>query len=261
MRSGFNDYVKSVLLVINELRDEGQMSQYAFYDRSKTLIAAPPYVVSINSKYLRRYVVPNVCGVVMTSNYKETGLYLPADDRRHLVCWSDADAIAEGDTAFAALWGWLEGGGFAHVAAWLRARDISGFDCKAPPRKTAAFQDIVDAGGSVEERMLVDKVARMGRPKVLRIADLKATADEVFGDADVAGLEAWLSDPKYRKVVAEALGRAGYRRVRNPGQKDGRWKIGRRNEQVFGRRDVAQQELQEMARKLGEIVNSTPGTA
>jgi hypothetical protein len=256
LRSNFNDYVKSVLLVVNELRDDGQLSQYAFYDKSKTLIAAPPYTVKINSKYLKQYAVPNVCGVVMTSNYKETGLYLPADDRRHLVCWSDADAIEEGDKEFAALWAWLEGGGFDHVAAWLRAKDISGFDAKAPPRKTKAFQDIVDAGGSVEERALADKIEKIGRPGVLRIGDLKSGADEAFDDEAVRGLDAWLHDPKYRKVIAEALGRAGYRKIRNPGEKDGRWKIDGRNETVYGFKGMSDQDLRALAGKLGKASNS-----
>jgi hypothetical protein len=250
LRTGFNDYVKSVLLVINELRDDGQLTQYAIYDKSKTLIAAPPYTTTINSKYLKKYVVPNVCGVVMTTNYKQTGLYLPADDRRHLVCWSEAPAIGDGDVGFAVLWKWLEGGGFAHVAAWLRARDLSGFDPKAPPRKTQAFRDIVMAAGSVEERALGDKIEKLGRPEVLRISDLKSCATDIFDDEN-SRLDGWLTDHKFRRVVAEALDRGGYRQVRNPGQQDGRWKIGRRNEFVYGRKDVDEGLLRALAAKLG----------
>jgi len=33
--------------------------------------------------------VLNVCGVVITTNHKTDGIYLPADDRRHYVAWSD----------------------------------------------------------------------------------------------------------------------------------------------------------------------------
>jgi hypothetical protein len=51
--------------------------------------AAPPDVLRIDEKNLREYVVPNVCGVVVTTNHKTDGIYLPADDRRHFVAWSD----------------------------------------------------------------------------------------------------------------------------------------------------------------------------
>jgi hypothetical protein len=38
------------------------------------------------------------------------------------------------------LWHWYEQeGGFRHVVAYLAQLDLSGFDAKAPPRKTAAF--------------------------------------------------------------------------------------------------------------------------
>ena len=30
----------------------------------------------------------NCCGVVITTNHKTDGIYLPADDRRHFVAWS-----------------------------------------------------------------------------------------------------------------------------------------------------------------------------
>ena len=31
----------------------------------------------------------NVCGVIITTNYKTNGIYLPAEDRRHYVAWSN----------------------------------------------------------------------------------------------------------------------------------------------------------------------------
>ena len=259
LRGNFNDYVKSVMLVINELRDDGGLSQYAFYDKSKTLIAAPPYVMTINSKYLKQYTVPNVCGVVMTSNYKQTGLYLPADDRRHLVAWSDEPAVKEGDKTFPMLWKWLEGGGFNHVAAWLRGRDLRGFDAKATPRKTKAFLDIVAAAGSVEEKALGDKIEELGVPEVLRTKDLKSGAFD--GNGAGAGLDDFLNDPKYRRVVAEALGRAGYDRVVNPRRQDGRWIVQGQHENIYGRRDKNTDYLLDSVRKLVEAEGKKPGNA
>jgi hypothetical protein len=49
------------------------------------------------------------------------------------------------------LFGWYDEGGDRHVAAYLRALDLTGFDPKAPPPKTQAFWDIVDANQAPEE--------------------------------------------------------------------------------------------------------------
>ncbi len=55
------------------------------------------------------------------------------------------------------LWGWYAKGGDRHVAAYLAELDISSFDPKAPPPKTPAFWDIVDANRSPEDAELADR--------------------------------------------------------------------------------------------------------
>jgi hypothetical protein len=42
----------------------------------------------VDEKNLREHSVFNVCGVIVTTNHKADGIYLPADDRRHFVAWS-----------------------------------------------------------------------------------------------------------------------------------------------------------------------------
>src|SRR5262249_30065605 len=86
----FNGFVRSVILRISEARDLGDWDRFAFYDRTKILIAAPPDVVHVNEKHLREYYVPNLCGVVLTTNHKTDCIYLPAKERRDLVAWSDS---------------------------------------------------------------------------------------------------------------------------------------------------------------------------
>ena len=54
----------------------------------KAITAAPPDVLRVDEKHLREYSVFNVCGVIITTNHKTDGIYLPADDRRHFVAWS-----------------------------------------------------------------------------------------------------------------------------------------------------------------------------
>ena len=42
-----------------------------------------------DEKNLREHSIFNCCGVIFTTNYKTDGIYLPADDRRHFVAWSE----------------------------------------------------------------------------------------------------------------------------------------------------------------------------
>ena len=56
----------------------------------KYYLASPPETLRVDEKHLREHYILNVCGVAMTTNHKVDGIYLPADDRRHYVGWSDA---------------------------------------------------------------------------------------------------------------------------------------------------------------------------
>ena len=84
----FNGFIKSVILRISELRDLGDGNRFDFYEHMKVLTAPPPDVLRVDEKHLREYSVFNVCGVIITTNYKTNGIYLPAEDRRHFVAWS-----------------------------------------------------------------------------------------------------------------------------------------------------------------------------
>ena len=85
----FNGFARSVILRVNEARDLGEVSRYQFYDHMKTYAAAPPDVLRVDEKHLREYNVINCCGVIIGTNYKTGGIYLPPDDRRHYVAWSN----------------------------------------------------------------------------------------------------------------------------------------------------------------------------
>jgi Family of unknown function (DUF5906) len=85
----FNGFLKSVILRVSEARDLGGGNRFDFYDSMKAYTAAPPDVLRVDEKHLREYSVLNCCGVIITTNYKADGIYLPADDRRHFVAWSD----------------------------------------------------------------------------------------------------------------------------------------------------------------------------
>jgi hypothetical protein len=87
----FNGFLKSVILRVSEARDLGEVDRFKFYDHSKALTAAPRDVLRVNEKNLREHYVPNVTGVIITTNHKTDGIFLAADDRRHFVAWSELD--------------------------------------------------------------------------------------------------------------------------------------------------------------------------
>ena len=80
----FNDWLKSVILRVNEARDLGEINRYSFYDHTKSFIASPPETLPCDEKNTKVYPIFNRCGVVITTNHKADGIFLPSDDRRAL---------------------------------------------------------------------------------------------------------------------------------------------------------------------------------
>jgi hypothetical protein len=83
----FNGFLKSVILRVSEARDLGDVNRFAFYDHMKSYTAAPPDVLRVDEKHIREHYIPNITGIIITTN-KTDGIYLPSDDRRHFVAWS-----------------------------------------------------------------------------------------------------------------------------------------------------------------------------
>jgi Family of unknown function (DUF5906) len=135
----FNGFVKSVILRVNEARDLGEVNRFSFYDHTKIYTAAPPDVLRVDEKHLREHYVFNCLGLIVTTNHKTDGIFLPPDDRRHYVAWSSRTKEEFAPEYWNRLWGWYHSGGFQHVAAYVAEFDLSDFDVKAPPPKTAAF--------------------------------------------------------------------------------------------------------------------------
>ena len=84
-----NSFLKSVILRVSEARDLGEVNRFQFYDHMKDFTAAPPDVLRVDEKHLREHAILNCTGVIITTNHKADGIYLPADDRCHYVAWSD----------------------------------------------------------------------------------------------------------------------------------------------------------------------------
>jgi hypothetical protein len=121
---------------------------------------------------VRPYYVLNVTGVIITTNHKVGGLFLPADDRRHFVAWSTKERTDFDDAYWTKYWGSLNAGGAEAVAEYLRQLDLTEFNPKAPPPQTQAFWEMVNAMRSEEESEMADVIESLGTPKALMISDL-----------------------------------------------------------------------------------------
>jgi hypothetical protein len=250
----FNPYVKSVVLRINEAHDLGDVSRYSFYERIKIYAAAPPSVLECNEKHVKQYYIPNAMNVIITSNHKTDGIYLPADDRRHDVMWSNCKKEDFEEGYWNRLWGFYENGGYEHVAAYLATLDISDFDPKAAPPKTPAFWAIVDAGRAPEESELADIIDLLGNPKMLLLTDLFSNA------AGNNSLTEWLKDRKNRRNIPHRLEACGYEPFRNPDAQDGLWKIGGKRQAGYAQRGLTIRErmkaVEERAKAEEELIKA-----
>ncbi|WP_457298652.1 primase-helicase family protein [Phyllobacterium sp. P5_D12] len=250
----FNSFMKCVILRINEAHDLGDLSAYSFYEHCKPIMATPPETIRIDEKGINEYRIPNVAGVIITSNYKTDGVYLPPDDRRHYVAWSNLPAVGESgafDQAyFDKLYKWYEAGGIWHVAALLQSLSLKGFDAKAPPKKTRAFYEIVDAQRSSDESEFEDAIDRLTESNggELRLA----FSTDRLALAASEHLAAWIRDPKNRRQVPKKLEKLGYIRVEHPDNQSRLWKINGRRQAVYGLRGVSERTRLDAANELYE---------
>ena len=242
MLGRFNGFLKSVILRVNEARDLGDVNRYQFYDHMKAYTAAPPDVLRVDEKNLREYSVLNCCGVIITTNHKADGIYLPADDRRHYVAWSDLTKEKFASSYWNKLWGWYGHGGSRHVAAYLAELDISAFDPKAPPPKTAAFWDIVDANRAPEDAELGDVLDKLRNPDATTLNRVQNMATGDF--------ETWIRDRKNRRAIPHRFEMCGYVPVRNDSREDGLWIINNTRQVVYAKASLSPRDRLAAARKL-----------
>jgi hypothetical protein len=239
----FNSFVKSVILRVSEAHDLGDLDRYKFYERCKTLIASPPDVLRCDEKNLREHSVPNLTGVVILTNHKTDGIFLPPDDRRHFVAWSDRERTDFTPEYWSDLYRWYNTEGRRHVAAYLRSIDISSFNPKAPPPQTPAFWEIVDASRPTEDGELSDLLETMGNPAAF-------TLEMLIRESVDSEIHEWIKDRKNRRVIGFRLEKSGYVSIRNDAAQNGLWTISGKRQAVYARRDLPVRERHAAAQKL-----------
>jgi hypothetical protein len=199
-------------------------------------------VLRVDEKNLREYAVVNCMGVVITSNHKTDGIFLPADDRRHFVAWSELSKDDFPDGYWKTLWSYYDTAGDEHVAAYLAELDITGFDGKAPPPRTQAFWEIVDSSRAPEDAELLDVIEVMGSPAALTLAQIAGRATGNFAE--------WFRDRKNSRVIPHRLEDCGYVAVRNDGPKDGLWKIDGKRQVIYAKAELPLRDRIAAARDL-----------
>jgi hypothetical protein len=238
----FNGFLRSVILRISEARDLGDVDRYQLYEHLKAYMAAPPDVLRVNEKHLREYALLNCCGVIITTNHKTDGIYLPSDDRRHYVAWSDLTKEDFNEEYWIDLWRWYDDGGAGHVAAYLDKLDLSTFNAKAPPPKTPAFWAVVDASHPVEDAELADCLDALGNPHAVALGSIIGVAHPGFGE--------WLTERKHRRIIPHRMDKCGYEPVRNPDAADGLWKHDSRRQVIYARKELSTRERLEAVTEL-----------
>lgn len=269
----FCGHLKSVILRINELRDLGDTDRFKFYNHMKSCTAAPPDVLRVDEKNMREYYVPNCPGVIYTMNEKDS-LYIPADDRRTYVMWSDKTKEDFEEGYWKKMWKWYDSGGDKHVAAYLSQVDLTDFDPKAPPPKTEAFWQIVDLNRTPENSELDDLIDSMGeripsttvgepeqvkRPDAMTLDDLRDKANSGATLNPHHELYAWLTDRTKSRAIPHRLEDCGYVSVRNRARKDGTWQIGRKRHVIYAKKELTIRDRYQAVLDLVEERN-TPRT-
>lgn len=233
----FNGFFKSRVVRVSEARDLGN-DRYAFYEHMKAYTTSPPETIFVDEKHTPEFYIPNCCAVVYTTNNKDS-FYLPPDDRRHYVAWSDRVIDDFSPDYWIGFYRWLRDGGCEHVAAYLMARNISGFDHKAPPPKTPVFWEMVGLNTSPEDDELADALDSIlphdaqGNPVRPDAVTTAMIGGAVINNGAPGNFYDWLNDRKNNRAIPHRMGKCGYVSVRNESSKDGRWVIGGKRHVIF----------------------------
>ena len=145
--------LESEILIINELKEPDAATRRQLANQLKPIIAAPPEMLPVNRKGLHPYMMANRLFVLAFSN-DPVPISLASQDRRWFCVWSTAPRMDSNKAK--KIWDWYRAGGFACIAKWLMARDVSTFNPSAPPMWTEFKANLVEHGMSMAESYLVE---------------------------------------------------------------------------------------------------------
>ena len=277
LEAQFNPYAKSLVLVIAEARDLGN-GRYKLNNKLKDIITTTSTGLYVNEKGIPQYSIPNHMLVCITTNFPDNGLYVNEGSRRYFVASSKVppkDPSVPIDY-FARLHDWLEADGFRHVAAFLRARDLSKFDSKAPPPMNEGTRQMIFGGFHPDAAKMDDLLDAMGmkmddgavvRPKAVTAAMLSECAATKFaeptGSARAAEKDFYsmVAEGRYpRNELAYRLKDCGYTPSLHQKADRGMWKVKGKRTTVYAQSDLHEEQRQREAAALAGFVFSETGS-
>ena len=209
----FNGFRKSVILRVSEARDLGEGNRFAAYDHMKTLCAAPPDTLRVDEKNLREHYVMNCCGVIITSNYKTDGMYLPSDDRRTYVAWSELTKEDFTDAYWKKLVEVVREMAASSMSLLIWPSSTS--QSLMPRRRRRRRQRSGTSSMPTARRNCPNSPTcstSMENPAATTLNAIMAAASGNGGD-----IYEWLDDRKNRRIIPHRLEGCGYTPVRNDG--------------------------------------------
>lgn len=118
----FNGWLaETKLLIVEEMHS---FDRREVMNKLKAMLATPPWTLQVNRKYGRQFEVPNLNAGLFFTNQRDA-LALEKHDRRFMVIWSDAKPKPK--EYYEGLVSFYQSGGAQRAAAWLLARDLTGF--------------------------------------------------------------------------------------------------------------------------------------
>jgi hypothetical protein len=259
--SPHNDFLCATIIRINEARDigdinRGKIDRYSLHDHMKALMTSPPETHRINRKYIPQYVAFSRMGFIITTNHSDA-LYLPDDDRRHLVGISEIKRPDLPRKFFDDFYNWYDNeGGIGHVIAYLQQRNLSNFNSKQAPLKTTGFWGMVHVDYGPDHSELVEAIDALSThdehgniiaaPAAVTIAQLVEKVPSAV----------WLIERKMSRVIPHRLRRCGYVRVANPDapRNDGLWRINSKQIAIYAREDLRPPQRMEAAIDLRDAL-------
>lgn len=141
LSSQFNEWLAYKHLII--IQEVWTGSRRELSNQLKPILSAPPDEIMVNEKGIARYPIPNVCAAMMLTNHKDA-VSMAAEDRRYFVMWSEQPP--QNPSYYEGFFEWVsDPDNQSHVYHYLLHRDVSRFNVKAPPPRTKAKMDMVDA--------------------------------------------------------------------------------------------------------------------
>jgi hypothetical protein len=120
--------------------------------------------------------------------------------------------------------------------------NLSGFNAKAPPPKTRAFWDIVNASRAPEDAEMADAIDLLRNPAAVTLGMIQTRAGHSLGE--------FIRDRRNSRVIPQRLREAGYEPVRNPDAESGLWVVAGKRQAIYAKRDMAPREQIASAKQL-----------